>query len=219
MAGDQPVQDPGERVEVAPRSLPAIRLILLGRREAWCHDSGQQLLLSRGAEAARRAEVEQHRRTVGAHVDVARLDVAVQETGVVDRFEPVEQRPHDALQRGAVDRFPAVQPAVQWFAALIFHDHVGGSVGGVVAQHADDPRMVEAGECPTLVQEAVETPGERAGARGRVRPHGEVGTAPGGVARQVFLDRHRAIEMGIVRQVGDAEATTAKDAVDPVLVH
>jgi len=104
----------------------------------------------------------------------------------------------------------AGQPLVQRLAAFVLHDHVGGIVGAEIAEHAHDARMVETGERPAFEQEALQPPPERLGASSGMRTYGKTGIASGDFPRQVFLDRHRAVEVGVVGKVGDAKAAAAK---------
>jgi hypothetical protein len=96
-AEQQVVDHRAERIEIGPRPLPQLRHlgVLLDRRVARLEDRGERL----GAiadDAARRAEVEQDRRTLVLQQDVVGRDVAVIDAFAVQQLERGEDRRDDA---------------------------------------------------------------------------------------------------------------------------
>ena len=107
-------------------------------------------------------------------------------------------------------------PMLQGLAAQQFHDHVGGAVGLEEIEHLHDRRrLVQAGQRSALVDEAAAAPVEIVGRLGRARQHRAVVLAHGQRGRQVFLDGDLAIELGVARTIGNAEAAVAQHARGP----
>jgi hypothetical protein len=98
LARRHPVHDGAERVDVGPRALVALRVVLLERSEPGTHDVGHVPV---GGHAAGRAEIQQDRRAVGTHVDVVGFDVPMQEARLVNGLQAVEQGVDDG-QQGAL---------------------------------------------------------------------------------------------------------------------
>ena len=218
-AGHHPVHHAGQRVEVSPWPLLAVAVVLLGRCKARAHHGGEGLVHGVVLDAPGRAEIQQHRRAVGTHVDVAGLHVAMQKTGPVHNLQPVEQRADDAQQACPVEGQAPHQPVLQRLAGFVLHHHVGGVVGAEVAQHAHDAGMVKARQRAGFEQEALQPPVEGLLDVGRAGPHAQLGGAHRHVAGQVFLDRHAAIQVGVVGQVRHAKTATAQHPLEAVLVE
>jgi hypothetical protein len=186
-AGDGVIERGRQAVDVGPRSLLGRRHLLAGgiaRREDCRHRRG-----AAGHRRARGAEVDQRRLACRVEQDVGGLDVAMQEAGVVDLLQAVEQRPQDALDGGRRQRAGLLQAALQGLALEELHDDVGGAVGLEEIEHPHDARRVlQAGERAALGDEAVAAPGEILRRRRRARQHGGAVLAHGKRQRQVFLD-------------------------------
>ena len=155
-AEQQVVDHRAERVEVGPRPLAQLRHlgVLLDRRVARLEDRGERL----GAvadDAARRAEVEQHRRAVGRQQDVVGRDVAVVDALAVQQLERRRGSASTTLRIQASSGGCAIAPArvAQRDALQVRHHHVGGGVVFPEAVDLDQRRMVEAGQQPRLVDE------------------------------------------------------------------
>ena len=86
-----------------------------------------------------------------------------------------------------------------------------------VAVDPDDIGMIELGERLGLGNEAVETPLVVALAVLGLGTRLVVLAACRVVARKILLDRHAPIERGLDRQIGDAEAARAENALDLVV--
>ena len=74
--------------------------------------------------------------------------------------------------------------------------------------------MIEFREDPAFIEEATQPPLIVVAARLRNRHHAIGGTAGRAQDRQVFLDRDQLIEVGVVRQVGDAEPALPEDGAN-----
>src|SRR5262249_46876319 len=216
LAGDHPVHHAAEGVQVAPRPLLPLRVLLLDRSVPG-RDDGSEL----GARRSRasRAEVEQHGRTVLAHEDVARLDVAMQVPGAMDEVEAVEQRPDEREDRALVEGPAAADPLAQGLPGYELHHHVRGAVRLEEAQHAHDVGVTERGERARLVEEARQAPLERLGCGLALRLHRLIVAALGEIAGQVLLDRDLEVEVRIGREIGQAEAADPQGLLDLVLVQ
>ena len=157
LTGDHPVHHRPQRIQVAPRPLVALRVILLQRRVARRDDGGE---FRHAAGGARRAEVDQDRAVFLAYEDVGRLDVAMQVAGAVHHLETVEQR-QDQRQHRCLRRRPARHdPVVEWLAGDEFHHHVGSLVGFEKAHHTHDVGVAERGQGARFVEKARAPPGE-----------------------------------------------------------
>ena len=165
LAGDRVIERGAQRVDVGPRALAPARLgVLLVGAVARLHERGDGLGV-RGDLAACRAEVDEHRIARLADDDVVGRDVAMQEVGLVDQLERIEQRRQDGVElllaRRAAER---LQPALEALALLEVEHHVAGVVGAEVAIDAHDVRVIELGERLRFLDEAIEAPAVVAGA-------------------------------------------------------
>ncbi len=225
-AGDEPVEHAAHRVEVRPGALATVRMVLLEGRVARRDDAGHAVGRAGGRSLARRTEVEQHQAAVRiAYVDVGGLDVAVQEAGFVHLVQALQERHEHLHQVRLVGRVLAAlqaffQPRVQALAELVVHHHVGGVVVLEKAVDADDVGVAEGRQGARFEQEAVQPDPVLFLVAAALGPDGGgLFVAHRQVVGQVFLDRHLGVQVGIVRQVGDAEAADAQHALDAVLVQ
>ena len=216
VSGHRPVEHRADRIDVGPRTLAPVRVILLQRRIAGGDDRGQFGVRCRGAG---RPEVEQHGAAVLANVDVAGLDVTVQVAAAMHHLEAVEQRARDREQRRFRQRAAGRDPLVERLAVDELHDHVGGLVGLEKAHHPNDVGVLERGQGPRFVDESRATPIEAF--EGRRRFHGDrmVRAAQRELGRQVFLDRDFQRQVAVGRQVSQAEAANPKGGLDAVFVE
>ena len=206
LAGDGPVERGTEGVEIRPRPLQAaIAGILLVRGIPRLDYAGERAAHF-GDSPPGRAEIEQHGRAVGAHDDVVRGDVTVQEVGRVHDLQRIEQRGDEEIElvlRGCA--LEAAQPALQAHALLEPHHHVGGRVGLEHAADANDGRVLEARQRARLLEEIGAALVEGRLVAFRLRPHAHGGVAVAEIDRVVFLDGNRGAEVEILGFVGDAE--------------
>ena len=148
-----------QRVDIRPRPLLARRggVLLVGavaRLDERAHRLGMG-----GDLAARRAEVDQHRRPVLADDDVVGGDVAVQKGAAVHHLQRVEQGVEDLVELVLARRaLQALQPGLEAAPLLEVEHHVAGVVGPEVAIDAHDVGVDEAGERLRLLDEALEAP-------------------------------------------------------------
>ena len=160
---------------------------------------------------ARGAEVDQCRIAFAVEQDVGRLDVAVQEAGVVDLLETVEQRPDDQVQSSSIQGTLLLQARFERLAMEHLHDDVGRPVDLEKVEDLHDAgRTVQRGQRTAFRDEAIAAPGEILGDLGRARQHGVAVLADRERDRQVFLDRDFAVELDVARAIGDAEAALAE---------
>ena len=216
-AGDGVIERRTEGIDIRPRPLVGARGgVLLVRAVAGLDQRADRAGMA-GDRAARRAEVDEHRRAVRAQHDVVGSDVAVQEVGGMNDLKGVEQG-HDqpvelGLPRGAPE---LLEPGLEAAPVLEVQHHVAGVVGAEVAMHPDDVGMIEARQRLRLLDEAIEAPlvvcGGVAGAR-----HRAVVATGGEIGGKVLLDGDEAVERLLVRKVGDAEAADAQDAPDAIV--
>ena len=206
-----------QRVNVGPGALqPTVARVLLLRRVAGFDDAGESPA-RRVDRTAGGAEVEQHRRAVGANDDVVGGDVAMQHVGGVHHLQRVQDRGHDPVQLRLRGRAVETrQPALEAQSVLEAHDHVGGRVGLEHARDADDVGMLEAGQRARLVQEAGPAPIECGLVALRLGPHTHVGAPVREVDGIVFLDGDPHAETDVVCLVRDGEAAPADDATDAI---
>ena len=171
----------------------------------------------RAESLARGAEIDQHRVAVGGNHDVGRLDVAVQEAGLVHFGDAVEQRIEEFVDFGFRERARLLQDLGEARAMLVSHHQVGGAVGLEVAVDPHDVVVVEAHQRARFVAEPFQAPPEGLGIGGDQRMHAGAGRrSRRNGARQVFLDRDRAADHRLGRLIGNAEAARAEHALDAV---
>jgi hypothetical protein len=150
---------------------------------------------------ARDAEVGQLRASLRVEHHVGRLDVAVDDAGVVREVERIEQLAHDAHHFLDIEALVRVEEVLQLLAADELHHQVGDLtlLGKVV--HLHDVRMVEPRHRLRLAREAHRV------------VFGGVGVE---VALEDRLDRDPAVELRIEPLVHDAHRTLAEGALDRV---
>lgn len=67
---------------------------------------------------ARRAEIDQHRRAIGAHEDVVGRDIPMKHVVAVNELECIEQRSDNAVELVLCGRcFQSVEPLVRFGAS------------------------------------------------------------------------------------------------------
>ena len=148
-----------------------------------------------GDDAARRAEVEQHRPTVGEQQDVVGRDVAVVHAFAVQQLEHAEQGLDERVEPGLVRGRGHVQARVlQRLAAVVLHRHVGGRVAAPETVHLDQRPGVEAGEQPGFAEERFEPLGEGLGEAPAAQRDRRPCAAPGERRGHVLLDRDVAMQ-------------------------
>ena len=141
----------------------------------------------------------------------------MQEADLVHLPQALEQRPQDGVELGRRQRPFGLDALVQRLAAQQLHDDVGGAVLlEEVEDLHDGRRLVQGGERAALLDEAFAAPAEILGDLGRARQHRGAVLAHGQRHRQIFLERHLAIELGVAGAIGDAEAALAEHAQDLV---
>ncbi len=152
-----------------------------------------------------------------AHVDVVRLDVAVQVARLVHHGESVEQRRQQRHDGRLGYVLALLAPGLERLAALVLQHHVRGLVRLEEPRHAHDVRMAEGGERARFHEEAVQPVLVEVLVLVGARRDRVVGGAVGEVLRQVFLDDHLGIEVHVGRGIGDAESPLPQHPVDAVL--
>ena len=156
-----------------------------------------------GDVGPREAEVEHADAPVLAHVEVARLHVAVDEPRAVRRGEPLAGRDHDAQdlgRRGLLDEEP--RPERRALDELGREEHV--AVEGPDVVHRDDVRVLQARQGLGFTQEA------------GAAPLRVLAAARAGVEE---LQRDGALELRVVGLVDDAHAALARAVDDDVAAH
>ena len=217
-AGQTGVHAGAYAVDVAPRTERLAAGELLGRGESRCVHR-----LEDGRVGHQRlpggAEVEQHRRAVGAQVDVGRFDVQVQKLVGVDFAQAVEHAgEHAANEALANAAFVFLDVVVEGSSPLELHHHVNGAVGAEEVEHAHDVGMDQLGERPAFLEKTLHPVAE-----GALMGLGHVGcdfavTAQGQRVWQVFLDGDRRAVL-VVGEVDDREAAKRQLSFDPVVVE
>ena len=207
-----------DRVDVAPGAELLALAVVFGRGEArGVHR--RQLQAIHGERLARGAEVDEHRVTVVAHVDVARLDVQVQQLVGVHLAQAVQQVRERAADPLLLDRAGLlVDVFLQRAAALVAHHEVHRLVGAEEIDHAHHVRMLQARERAAFLEEAFQAVAERREVFLRHHRRGMVGGAQRERRRQVFLDRHRRF-LFVVREVHEREAARGDHPQHPVVLE
>jgi len=141
----------------------------------------------------------------------------VQELVRVDFAQPVQQV-HEHVPDEALGHLvlPHLDLLLQRAPALVAHHHVDGFVRAEEVQHADDVRVVDLGERPAFLEEALHAVAERRQVLGRGRAHDVALGAQNQRRRQVFLDRDRLARV-VEGPIDDREAAAADLPVDPVV--
>ena len=174
----------GQRAEAA---LPAVELthrdLEVRRAEVGPHGRREVQL---GVGAFPQQEIGQPLIAAGADDDVIGRDVPVQEIGIVDDLERIEQRPDDRIEfLLSWCSAEILQPGLEIFSFLKMQHHVGGVVRAEDAVHFDDVAMIELRERLRLVDEAVEAPIVIAGRTCRARCRLEVLRPARKIAREI----------------------------------
>ncbi len=189
--------------------------VLLDRRVAGLQDHRQRLRHV-ADDPAGGAEVEQQRPLAALQQDhVVGGDVAVEALLGVDHGERLGQRLQQLAQPLLVGRRAhRLELVLERDAFVERHHHVGGAVRLPEAIDLDQRRMVELGQQPRLVDEALQ-PGLE-GLAVPLRLDRDLGAADAlrQRRRHVFLERDAAAERMVVGEVDDAEAALAEHLDD-----
>ena len=143
-------------------------------------------------------EVRHERLVRFVEEDVARLDVPVNQPVLVGVVQRLGHRRHEF--HGLVQRHTGLLEPPGEVGAVdeLRHDEAREPLGAAHVEHGQDVRVVEAGDGAGFLQ---------------VR-FGLVG--PGHQARVRHLDRHRAVQLVVVRQVDQPEPAPAQHPLDAV---
>ena len=108
---------------------------------------------------ARRAEVDQHWIARLADDDVVRCDIAMQEIGIVDGLQGVEQRRDNCVQFFLPRRpIETLQPCLEALTFFEVQHHVGGIVRPERPVDADNVAVIEFGQRLSFFDEAFKAP-------------------------------------------------------------
>ena len=216
MPGDRAVDDARQRVQIGPCALRhrGDLAVLLDRRITGLEHHGQRLRHV-ADDMARRAEVEQQR-SVRRQQDVVRRDVAVKTMRFVHRRERIEQRVEPGAQRGFVGRLAAFgQRTFERRPFVVGHHHVGGAVGLPETVNLDERAVVEARQQPRLVDETLQPGLESLEVALRLDRDPETAArARRQRGRHVLFQRDMSLQRRVIREVDDAEAAFADQALD-----
>jgi hypothetical protein len=183
---EQEIERRSERVEVrAP--VDGLAPELLRRHERQGSDDARRGERRRDVGEARDAEVDEHGPAVGAHHDVRRLDVTVNDAGGVCRLERVDHTFGDRAHACRRER-PAFGHLPQGLARHELHDEIPAGLVDVV--NRDDVLVLQARRSASLAKEALPILGARVDCRVKDL-HGDV-TAEHGVVGAVHV-RHGAV--------------------------
>ena len=207
-----------QAVDVGPCALRRSFAVVLLQRRVTGRDEDRHGL-GAAKSLARRAKVQQYRAAVLAHVDVGRLDVAVDEARRVHQLQAIEDGQQATAQLLFAQRAAAVEQARQAFAFLVAHHHIGGVVGLEHRMHMHDVGVHKTRQRARLGEEALQAPGVALGLRFGARMGFCVGTPPCDFRRQVFLDRNAPVQIGVARQVGDAETALPQHVLKDIPVQ
>ncbi len=92
--GHGPVEGGAESVDIGPGALLA-NVLMLFQRRVERRVGGEDRPFTTPGDVAGGTKVDQHRRSVAANEDVCGLDVAMDDAGRMDAFQPIEQRFED----------------------------------------------------------------------------------------------------------------------------
>ena len=137
----------------------------------------------------------------GIHHHVPRLDVAVDDPGLVREIERIEQLDHEAERLLELEALVGVEVVLQFLALDVLHHDVRQVAFGAEVVHLDDVAVVEPRDGAHF---ALEAHGNHA-RRFRVE-----------LAREDGLDRDPAVEVGVEAVVHQAHRPLAEDALDLV---
>ncbi len=182
-------QQDADAVDVGvDRGLPAgeelRREVQRRARQASCRGGARALLHLSGAE------VHQDETAALLAHDVLRLDVAVDETGLVDGREGAAQLLADERRLARAERALGPQELLQRAAADVLHPEPDAPVALLGAEHRHHVAMADARQDPPLVQDLA----------GQLR---------GGTSRPQQLERHVAVEPRVLRAVDEPERALA----------
>ncbi|MDJ0779804.1 MAG: hypothetical protein QNJ85_18180 [Gammaproteobacteria bacterium] len=188
-------------------------MILLERRVTRRYQARYRFCLVANRVSSR-TEVQQYGAIVVTDKNVGRLDVAVNNPGIVYLREPVEDWQQYAEQALLAEMFALVDQRFQVYPALEVHDDVAGIVVLEKTVYPDNVGMFEASQGLCFLQESLQPPAIDLGLIFRNWLH-RFRRIPGRkLDRQVFLDRDLVFQVGVVGEVGDAESALAENRLD-----
>ena len=228
MTGDTAVQHGAQSVNIGPGAVAVIAGgVLLRWRIAGCDQAGDALAMAAN-RLPRRAKIDQdHPMVAGSDVQVGGLDVAVQESLIMNRL----QRRQHVLQQTAhlvlAESLAILENRAQWFAFLIIHHDIGSAVGAEIALDPHNERVLNPRQHPRLIEKPLQPPNVVGsliiGIAGLTLGVGvnrhAIGVTERPLHRKVFLDGDPVLQMGVQRLVSNAEAAGAENGVNPVFVQ
>ena len=213
LADDGEMHHRRQRVDVGPGALLHARDlgVLLDRRITGLEDH-REGLRHVADDPARGAEIEQQRAVAaGQHHHVVGRDVAVVALVAVDHRQRLGQGVQQGAQPGLGGRAAQfLELVLQGLALVEGHHHVGGAIGLPEAVDLDQRGMVELGQQPGLVDEALAAGLEGLAVALGLDLHLVGASARGQHRGHVLLQCHPALQRVIIGQVDDAEAALAE---------
>ncbi len=140
------------------------------------------------------------------------------ESRIVHLAQAVEHGQEDIQQLFLFQCAPLFQDGVQAFPLLVAHDHIRGIVELEHRVNPYDIGMVELRQSARFADEPFQSPPEIVGLGAATGRHGRVVYAGGKPEGQVLLDRDRLVQIGVMREIGNAETALPENAIDPVPV-
>ena len=220
-AGDTAVDRGAQAIDIRPGTDASLCAVLLQRTVADAHHRACGLAV-RGClfQILCRAQIQQHRRPVGAHHDILGLDIPVNDAALVDLFQLLHHRGkqgNTALLTELLTVF--VQKAPKIFSLYVVHDDVGSLVLKENIPHLDYViKVTETGGLSRLAHKSlaagVQLPGpfaaspeDLAAVRGKTH-----GSALG----IILFDAHPHFQREVPGEIGDAEAAVAEHLADHI---
>ena len=208
-----------QRIDIRPRSLHTLSVVLLRRRiTALQQYRLRHLRILLSQIRTRRAKIQQLHSAICSHHQIVRRDIAVQKPFFMDVCQRQHDRPEhfECLIKGW-HLSVLLQPASKRNPLHILHDQIGGLIFLKIIPRLYDTRHIQKRSKNTrLPQEAVPSLCKIRPIRLLHDPDTSILRPPGKGRRKVFFDHNLLSEQLILRQIGNAEPALSQAAAHPI---
>ena len=214
MRDEEPHHGHPHRIEVTPRPDLARALLdfQLWRRIAGGEGHAREMRLPEVLRGAGRPKVDQHRLTGRTHEDVARLDIAVHQTGGMDGVEGVVELRDDRRPDRPV-------PACSGMGNQLLSLHEIHGIEGRAplrpgSTHRDHALVADAVQQACLAHHLVDPVGNISLTPGNRHEGTARGVPPDDLAQRELLDHAEVLKLQVAALVGNAEPTRRQRLLD-----
>ncbi len=214
-ASQDAISDCSQGIDVREGALSGLSRVLLDRSVAVRDDDSTRLFAYRDAC---RAKVDQYRALIGLpNDDIARRDVSMEIVPGVDVFQPVEKLVQPSAPSMEIQSTLGYQELRERCALDVVLNDDGRPMCLEVAANSNDVRVVELADDARFLEMSLVAPTEESVGVWR-RSDPAVPLSRSVTVRKVLLECHGLVEVSVVGEIGDSEATFSEHSHDFVFL-